>query len=386
MARLLAPAAATPRAKRVTREHQIVYGMNCRGRSCIRRTARDKGRKRPAAELVAMLDLDGIRHMTIRPLRTYIPRSTDLRKQLFGLIEHLFVEYSVPQCLYQACIPGEAPFDFAHGLYREWLVTIAQGGSFRRVAKPYLNSREAHLFMEAPPGNRVHENVWWAKLKTAGLANDAVKELIDRIYTFHFFDDPDGRLLETVRFFGRFHSQMEKTTFQEIRDCLAWKLRNEPGFRMKGRTLSSMTRLTQDWHVEMQQAKFRSLIEWPGLQIRDWQHAAGDILWKVSELTNNVELLNEGRQQRHCVFAYVPLCQSGKCAIFSMRRYAVSPIRTGADPPGESEKPAELSRITIEVNECRTVVQARGHLNRAPSDEERKYLRIWAIEKGMQMS
>src|SRR5437867_10527520 len=92
MARLEARPATAPRARRVTREHQIVYSMNCRWRSVVRRTGHDKGRKRPASELLAMLDLDGIRYTALRPVRTYFSRSADLRKQLFGLVEHLFVD------------------------------------------------------------------------------------------------------------------------------------------------------------------------------------------------------------------------------------------------------------------------------------------------------
>src|SRR2546423_1358791 len=111
MAQVHACTAREPRAKRVVRDHQIVYGMNCRGRSLIRRTKQKNGRKRPVAELEAMLDLCGIRQMALRPLGAYVPRSADLHKQLIGLVEHLFVDYSVPPCLYEACMRGEGPFD-----------------------------------------------------------------------------------------------------------------------------------------------------------------------------------------------------------------------------------------------------------------------------------
>src|SRR5258706_11038395 len=192
MARLLACAAREPRANQPTREHQIIYGAYCRG--WTRPASRAKGRKRPAAELITMLDLGGIRPMALRPLGAYKPRSTDLLKQLNGLIEHLFVDYSVPTCLYQACLPGEAPFHFAHEMYRQWLVTIGQGGSFSKLVKPFMTSMEAHLFLSAPAGNRVHENVWWAKLRAAGLPDRAINELGDRIFTYHFFDDSCRRL------------------------------------------------------------------------------------------------------------------------------------------------------------------------------------------------
>src|SRR5205807_5711182 len=98
-------------------------------------------------------------------------------------------------------------------------------------AKPFMTSREAHLFLSAPVRNRVHENVWWAKLKALDIPNDIIDKLIGRIFTFYYFDDLTGRLAEAIRFYGRFHSEMEKATLDEITDCLAWKLRNEPDFR-----------------------------------------------------------------------------------------------------------------------------------------------------------
>src|SRR5258708_10477412 len=363
MARLMASAAREPRVNRPMREQRIIYGAGIGGRRWPAPASRVKERKRPAVELVAMLDLGGIRPMALRPLGAYKPRSPDLLKELNVQIEHLFVEYSVPPCLYEACIPGEAPFHFAHGMYRQWLVTIGQGGSFSKLAKPFMTSIEAHFFLSAPARNRVHENVWWAKLKAAGLPNDAIKELVDRIFTYHFFDDPCGRLAETIRFYSLVDSQMDKTTFSEITDCVAWKLRNEPKFRMRGRTLISMTRLTKEWHVEMQMAKLRSLLEWPGLMVRDWRYETQDKLWTVRELRTNIELLNEGRKQRHCVFAYVPQCEARTTAIFSMRGYLKVASGSAEDGQVVLDQSDEQNRITIEVNDQRTIVQLRGLLN-----------------------
>src|SRR2546421_3953048 len=104
MARVQACTAREPHAQPVVRDHQIVYGMNCRGRSLVRRTKDAKERKRPATELEAMLDLRGIRQAALRPLGAYVPKAGDLHKQLVWLVEHLFVDYRVPPCLYQACM------------------------------------------------------------------------------------------------------------------------------------------------------------------------------------------------------------------------------------------------------------------------------------------
>lgn len=294
-----------------------------------------------------------------------------MQKQLFGLVEHLFVEYSVPPCLYRACLQGEAPFHSAHPMYRQWLVTIGQGGSFARIAKPHLTSREAHVFLIAPTDNRIHENVWWAKLTAAGASEEAVRELIRRIYTYYFFDDHDGRLAEMTQFFGRYCAEIEPAEFGEMVDCAAWLHRHEPGFRMKGRTPGSMAKISKEWHAAMQRMNIRSLVTWPGLQISAWREYRNDMLWEVSELRTNIEVLREGRAQRNCVFAYVPPCRSGKSSIFSLRGFV------------EPTYQKEVSRVTIEVDEKRRIVQARGYRNCQPTEEERGVMRGWARSKGI---
>jgi hypothetical protein len=101
------------------------------------------------------------------------------------------------------------------------------------------------------------------------------------------------------------------------------------------------------------------------------------------ELRNNRELLNEGRKQKHCVYSYVQWCMAGRSAIFSLRGY--SKRVAGYTPEGQIlwEKENELTRVTIEVNHQRAVVQVRGPLNRQPFQEEKYILRLWAGEKGL---
>ena len=59
---------------------------------------------------------------------------------------------------------------------------------------------ETVQFLKAPDSRKVHENVWWAKLRTADVPDKMSDELITRILTNYSFEDPDGRLVDsTVR-------------------------------------------------------------------------------------------------------------------------------------------------------------------------------------------
>ena len=316
----------------------------------------------------------------------YVPKSYNLDKQLFGLISHMFVQYPVPAFLYQSCLKApDDPFKDRQAWYRQWFVTLAQGGSFSRLVKGYLTSKEAFTFLSAPANNHIHENVWWAKMKVAGLPTPLIDKLIERIFGHFFFDDPEGRLAEVIQFFARFHPEMSKTTFVEITDFIAWKLQNDRSFRLKGRTITSVVKLTNEWHIHIQKAKIGIHVEWKGLQIPDWEFEAKNSIWTVEELRNNRDLLNEGRKQKHCVYSYVHWCSVGRSAIFSLRGYRK--IAAGSTEEGQLiwDKSLEQTRITIEVNNQYAVVQVRGALNRLPTDEEKGILRLWTGEKGIRI-
>src|SRR5439155_10635260 len=140
-----------------------------------------------------------------------------------------------------------------------------------KLVKSYMTSKEAFLFLSTPTANPIHENVWWAKMKAAGLPVNVIEKLIERIFSHYFFDDPHGRLAEIIPFYARFHQDMNKVTFGEVTDFLAWKLRHDPAFRLKGRTISSVIRLTNEWHVLMQKARLGHSVEWKGLSLPDWE-------------------------------------------------------------------------------------------------------------------
>jgi hypothetical protein len=372
------------KARELEREQQLLKALSCR-KKALEADKREKQRKKKAlGELMSLLDLRSIEGATLRPVNTYVPKSHNLDRQVTGLLNHLYVRYPVPGFLYAACRKGTGdPFELMHEIYRHWFVALAQGGSFNKLVKSFMTSREAFTFLAAPAGNHIHENVWWAKMKVAGIPEKVIHKLNERIFSHYFFDDPNGRLAETILFYARYQAQMDRATFGEVTDFIAWKLRNERRFSLKGRTLSSVIRLTNEWHVLMQKAKLGTTVEWKGLGLPDWEHETKDRVWIVTELRDNKSLMNEGRKQRHCVYSYVSWCTAGHSAIFSLRCYPK--IVDGYTEEGAViwNKTLENSRVTVEVNRQREIVQVRGPLNRPPGDDEKKVLRFWTGEKGL---
>ena len=150
--------------------------------------------------------------------------------------------------------------------------------------------------------------------------------LIDRVFTDHLPDDPDGRLGEVVQFYARHHqfyarhhAGLSRDSFDEVTDFLAHKLCQDRDFRMKGRTASSVVKLSNEWHLQMQRAKLGRHIQWEGIGFADWIYEDKSEVWFVTELRDNKELVNEGRKQKHCVYSYVQHCTLGRSFIFSLR-------------------------------------------------------------------
>ena len=372
------------KAEELRRERRLLDALAGRKKELEKSKLERRQKKKCVGDLLCRVNLHGIEGAALRPAWTYVPRSYNLDRQIAGLVNHMYVRYPVPGFLYRCCRKGTGdPFECMHDMYRMWLVCLAQGGSFPKLVKCVMTSREAYVFLGAPAGNLIHENVWWAKMRVAGIPTGTAEKLIERVFAHYFFDDPNGRLAEAIQFFARYCGEMDKVTFGEITDFIAWKLRNDRGFSLKGRTLSSVIKLTNEWQVLMQKAKLGHSVEWKGLSIPDWEFEAKDRIWTVQELRNNRELMNEGRKQKHCVYSYVHWCVAGRSAIFSLRSYRKIVKDYTEVGMVVWDKSLEQTRITIEVNSSRVIVQVRGPLNSPPTDEERKALRLWAGEKGL---
>lgn len=360
-------------------EAKILHALSCRKKALAEAKRFKKQKKKTVEELVALLSLQGLWTYALRSATTYVPRSHNLDKQLYGLINHLFVQYPVPLFLYAVFFDRRAEPE-----HKKWFMTLAQGRSFPKAVKGILTSKEACAFLDAPSDRKIHENVWWAKMKVAGIPEAMTGKLIDRVFALYAVDDKPGRLAEAIQFYAQQGHALSRTSFDEVTDFIAYKLRNDPQFRLKGRTASSMVKLTSEWHLLMQRAKLGRHIQWSGLQVADWAYEDKAEVWEVVELRDNKELVNEGRKQKHCVYSYVQRCVEGRSFIFSLRA-----CRKLAADYTEDGKPIwsrefETRRVTIELNSSRGIVQVRGPLNRPPSGEEQQVLRRWMGERGVQ--
>jgi hypothetical protein len=100
------------------------------------------------------------------------------------------------------------------------------------------------------------------------------------------------------------------------------------------------------------------------------------LVWTVTELTTQNDLIIEGRVMRHCVARYARLCRAGLCAIFRLRCHR----------PPDNGRPEVLRACTIEVHAAtRRVLQIKSRRNSPPDEWTLAVIREWAEASRLKM-
>lgn len=324
----------------------------------------------------------------IRSVDGFRSRSYNESKQALALIDHLFVRYRVPLFLYRAvlsCKGLHLVFGGHHGakdlpdlMYRRWFLAVARGESFAKASRGFFTKREAHWFLLAPEGNDLEQNVLWARAAASGIPRAGCDYLVHRLDKA-FLKDVGDRLPDLLAFYALAWPEMRGYDRDEITDFIRAIVRNA-SFSFKGRTFGSMRKRCVEWHRTVYSGRVGHYHSWSSL-LNQWEFRKGGVLVRAEELTNNRQLSEEGRSQRHCVGTYAGLCASGKCLIVSLRWY----ISVGG---ATDELIQHLDRrLTMEVRLAdRTVVQIRGRCNQRAAIEEMKAVRHWAGEQGLRIA
>lgn len=268
-----------------------------------------------------------------------------------------------------ACI-----LDYPQAWDRDLVLGILQGRSIRSCM-PYLSKAEAHLLSQLPPlgecyGPKLPNAVWKVKLLAAG-ADPGLMNLFNRYA---------GGLVEqmpfwetVVHFFAKYREEVNPHGYLTgyVFNFIAHKRQEDPGFSMKGRTWSTLSRQANDWENEVRRNRMtsQSSLFWKGASYKPWVSDAGDgAEYVILQLKSGSDLDMEGKAMGHCVGSYAGRCQKGSCSIWSLRRIE----------NGEAQ-----SLVTIEVNSLRQVVQAKARFNALPPEEHHALIRQWADREGL---
>ncbi len=292
-----------------------------------------------------------------------------------SIIEHLFVEYQVPDVLY-----GEwyKPWEKIDIKWIVWFILLAQGGSLKRASKWFgwnVSSRLQHFFIQlvrhhsnAFSDASIRDLVMGAEINRLG-GSDRHMVLFSQNPVFRI--DPTERNVyntefiyfwyQTVHWFINNGQYINDNQYEVILQWAAHQFteaeRDGSFFSWKGRTAGNVIEAS---------ATYLQKLEIPGEDVHwdyhglDWrfQDLSGKV-WSVNEITSGKELSREGKSLMHCAGEYASRCLAGTSAIFSMK--------------------CNQERVaTIELDgSLKNVLQARGYKNRMLNQQERSIMNLW---------
>lgn len=293
------------------------------------------------------------------------PSAKKPEAQLQELVFYLFCQYPVPAFLYKAFFEKEAL------LFVQWFIHIGTGNRIRELLSipiPFTQ-KMGHFFLQAPSRFTIPEALRWAQVK--GLNGDdglAERMAYSWLGTKPFGDEEFWEAFIRIAVAGGLFNHDKLT---ELIDYVREAKRENAAYSLKGRTLQSLLRQSDEWHKHILLVKGAQI--WKASGIGGYEMKKKEEAVRIEELTGSKLLADEGKAMRHCVGSYVPYCVSGKTAIFSLRKYTGDFLME--------------TLATIEVNIFnKRVVQAKAKMNNKISDEARKHLQRWAGGNGLAIS
>jgi len=252
-----------------------------------------------------------------------------------------------------------------------WYIIVAQGGSLHKQAThPYLSKLETHHFVNAPTRLASGQRTLWYAVARAATDATIVAARVSRSKLTDF-SIASGYWKEVARFFARNPTSIDE--MNDLIDYLAAAKQEDADFSLKGRTLATLRKRTDDWHRSLAKADAICGGSWPGRPIPDVEYETGrdekKAVWRFRQIKTGNDLFREGQSMHHCVASYKERCLSGNASIWSLAcEYPVGRLNKG---------------ITIEVRHDGAIVQCRGFGNRLAYGNEMAMVRRWADEHGL---
>lgn len=326
----------------------------------------------------------------VRSVESWKPTSHNIYKMCSELIQHLFVEYKVPTFMYNAFYSGNTT-------HLDWFMIIAKGESFRKKTKLPLNlsAKGIHFFLNAPDDLSIEEALRYAQVTSMGGRSQLLRAILG---TFIGPINAHESFWETVILFFVNNPMLDLVHIGPLVDYLnamKYEYRNvftergvmerlpppQPNLSMKGRTVSSLLRMMEEWHNELAQMNKKKRIDgslcWEGFPIADFEHKEGKGLnekkYKIRQLLTYKELLQEGNAMSHCVFSYADSCAKNKCSVWSVLVESV-------------ENVSFKRLLTIELSSSKAIVQVKGKYNSCPTSQEMRIIELWAKKEGLSIS
>lgn len=317
----------------------------------------------------------------IRDIESWSPRTYNAERQFLSLLSHLYARYPVPVFMAQAWTTGNA-------VHQQWYRQLGIGKNIRTVEHLPVRFTKAmaHLFLSAPDHYSINGAIRWAQILAVGGDKRIADAICETRLRDTFVDDEFWLIV--FRFFAanpmldpaRINPIVDYIWHEKYEDVIAFPEPGvaenlgpaQPNFTMRGRTVDSLLRQVERWHNQLGIATKDLSLEWQRTDVNNFHFVEGTResknmrVWRITELLSSKQLVEEGRQLRHCVASYAASCRSRAKSIWSMTV--------------ETENGVERL-LTIEVTN-REIRQVRGKRNRLAEPKEKEIIQRWsAMEK-----
>lgn len=308
----------------------------------------------------------------IRPVHRWTAKVLNYDRSpqlLIDLAHHCFGIYDVPPFLKNVW-----GYETRH-LAREWYVQVSRGVSLRELERTpiQVTKKVARALQEAPELSQINASFRWAEIKALGASTELTDALMRTNLgsAWRRFDNYWKSVVKwcVVRNAGPMQ-------VGQIIDWLSYYKNQEEPISLKKRTLVSVMRAVEEWHVQFRYVRNWNYekLKWDGCAVADWSFAQEDEssikMFNVVQLCSSDELQQESLRMHHCVATYAQRAHRGDCAIFSLRSE-------------ENGVPAPRPLATIELwPKSRKVVQVRSLQNQRPDHESMQIVNKWAALHG----
>ena len=287
----------------------------------------------------------------------WTPSSRSGAEQVNELAFYLFCRYPVPGFLYKAF------FEKSNMLFINWFIHIGAGRRIKEMINMPIpfTQKMGHYFLNAPNKLNIYEALRWAQVKGLNGSDQLAERIAYSWIGTKDYNDEDF-WEEFIRILVN-GGMFDLDQLSQLIDYARQMKRENKSYSLKGRTLQSLIRQSNEWHEES--IVIRGTRFWTSSGLYGYKAEKKIEVVKIEELTGSKLLVEEGRTMKHCVATYAHQCVGGKTAIFSLRKYSFDLLIE--------------TMATIEVNlSLRRVVQAKAKLNKKISEEARRHLDEWA--------
>jgi PcfJ-like protein len=316
--------------------------------------------------LRGLVALAQYRRLWLRPVAEWVPPCASPREQFASLARHLLATHPVPSFLTRVWFEEPSQKTREH---RRLYVHIARGHAIRGFPTPIpLTRAMSRFFGQAPAHLSVEQAIRWCQVR--GLGGDA--PLADAVAPTHLGNEFRNEtywsgVLKALVVWPELETALVAPIVEFLRrhpqHAIPKASDRPPAFRQFSARVKNWMVRVGVFHAPPQRS-------WAPQPIRSFEyleprrHAWSERAWTIHELTDSAELIEEGRELRHCVAAYAGVCAKGTSSIWSLRCHTLTGSRRV---------------LTIEVNPFhRMIVQARGRRNTWPEPKARALMEEWA--------